>query len=188
MKTKLKATGFTIVSTLALTMTAMSASAGYNSDNAHIDYARVTHVEPVYETVVRSLPKEQCWNERVRHSQRYARHYGESATPTLLGALIGGAIGNELGHHKRNKQVGAVVGGILGGSIGRDIGRNANRHHHDDHYSTVERCKVRYESYEEQALVGYDVTYRYRGNEYNTHTVEHPGEKLRVRVSVQPAI
>jgi len=157
--------------------------------NYFYDYAKVTGIEPVYETIVQTIPVEQCWNERVRarHSDYYERRH--SATPTLIGALIGGALGNELGHSKRNKQVGVVVGSILGGSVGHDIAHQRKRRHNDQghvEYRTVERCSVDHERVEEQQLVGYDVSYRYRGNLYTTFMEESPGDKLRVSVNVTP--
>lgn len=155
------------------------------------DYARVVDAEPVYETVVSSRPVEQCWNERVRPA-RYDRHYRDDhSTPMLVGALLGGALGNELGHHKRNKQVGAVIGGLLGGSIARDISRQnqaGHEHHaaHNGRYQTVQRCETSYEDYEEQRLVGYEVSYRYRGKLYQARTIEHPGDRLPLRVTIAP--
>ena len=174
-------------SAIVLGLSSSLAEAG--SRNHFYDYAKVTDVEPVYETVVKSVPVEQCWNERVRarHSDYYRRQH--SATPTLIGALIGGALGNELGHSKRNKQVGVVVGSILGGSIGHDVAHERQRRHADYgdvEYRTVERCNVEQERFEEQMLVGYEVSYRYRGNLYTTIMDEAPGEKLRVSVNVKP--
>lgn len=187
MKTRLISTQLSTASVLVSAIFAASVQAGHRSDNSFFDSAKVINADPVYETVVRQAPREQCWNERVQYSGH--RHYRESATPVLIGAILGGALGNELGHHKRNKQVGAVVGGLLGGSIGRDIARNNshnNGHYEHADYEVVERCKVRHETYEEQELVGYNVSYRYKGQTYHTQTSQHPGDRLRLRVSVQP--
>lgn len=184
MKSLLKNKGLLSFGLLSLAIVSTPASAKYKHSNTHIDYAKVTHVEPIFETLVHSVPKEQCWNERVRSRKDYRP---ESTTPVLLGALIGGAIGNELGHRKRNKQVGAVVGGLLGGSIGQDIARDSRRHHnhqHTNHYETIERCEVSYDRHEEQSVVGYDVTYLYHGNKYTTQTDRHPGKKVKVQISV----
>lgn len=175
-----------------------SAFATYKRGNGFIDYANVTDVQPVYETVVKTVPVERCWNERVKPDYRERRahgHYGRnnSATPALLGAIIGGALGNELGNRKRNKQFGVAIGGILGASIGQDIGRQHaeergydDGRHNADHYRVVERCGVERETYEEQELVGYEVSYRYRGNHYTTVTDNHPGDKLKVHINVLP--
>lgn len=188
LKKSVKNNGIKGVAAISLCLAATLAEA--NPRNHFYDYAKVTDVEPVYETIVQSIPVEQCWNERVRArpADYYERRH--SATPTLIGALLGGALGNELGHHKRNKQVGAVVGGILGGSIGHDIAHQRARRHNQSsghvEYHTVERCSVDHERVEEQRLVGYDVSYRYRGNLYTTFMEQSPGDKLRVSVNVTP--
>lgn len=156
------------------------------------DYAKVTAVEPIYQTVRQEVPREQCWNERVQVSDNHYRGgHQRSSTPTLVGALVGGALGNELGHHKRNKQVGAVVGALLGGSIGRDIQRQHHREQYRGHgqhvsYRTEQHCETVYETETEQQLVGYQVDYKYRGHFYQTETARHPGERLRVQVAVTP--
>ncbi|NNC54081.1 MAG: glycine zipper 2TM domain-containing protein [Pseudomonadales bacterium] len=158
------------------------------------DYARVLSAEPVYQTVVNTVPQESCWNERARPAHSHHRaHYQDRSTPILIGALLGGALGNELGHHKRNKQVGAVLGGLLGGSIGRDVARqqHAERDYHQHNrarYRTVERCETRYQEVEVQKLVAYDISYRYRGKLYYAQTAEHPGDRIPLRVTVEPAI
>lgn len=183
---------------IAMFATSCATYAGPNRNSSFIDFAKVTSVDPVYETVIKSVPVEQCWNERVYDHVSRRSHYRdhrESATPALLGAIIGGALGNELGHRKRNKQIGVAVGSIIGASIGRDIGRE---HHHERHthagrdypqsasYKLVERCGIQEEQYEESVISGYEVAYRYRGNEYTTITDQHPGDKLRVRIKVSP--
>lgn len=188
---------------LAAAVIAPGAANAYQSNGSFFDHAQVTRAEPIYETVVKSVPVEQCWKERVpvRHSdyshRSRHRHYDQSATPTIVGAILGGALGNELGSKKRNKQIGVAVGSLLGASLGRDIGREKQReryatreygqgHHNDVSYELVDRCSVEYEQYKEQALVGYDVSYRYKGNTYQTVTQRDPGDRLKIRVNVVP--
>lgn len=171
---------------------AQAGHSDFTAADSFTDYAQVVSAEPVYETVLSSRPSESCWNERVRPAKYYRGHGAESGTPVLIGALIGGALGNELGHHKSNKRVGAVLGGLLGGSIARDVTRqnHAEREHYDSHragYKTVRRCETTYEEVEQQQLVGYDVSYRYRGQLFHTRTAQHPGKKVPLRISVSPA-
>lgn len=144
------------------------------------DWAPVTSVAPVYETVTVVEPYEECRNERVA----YANGRG-SATPPILGAIIGGALGNAVGHKKRNKQVGVVVGALLGGSIGADIARR-NRTYDRVSYQTQRRCHVVEETRREERLTGYDVTYEYGGTTYRTRMRRDPGDSVRVRVRVTP--
>ena len=137
---------------------------------------------PVYQTVVREEPREQCYIEEV--ARRQSR--GKSATPAIVGTILGGALGNALGSKKSNQRVGAVVGGVLGYSIGKDVGRR-----HADHYGAVrseerEVCSTVYERIEEERLTGYDVSYAYGGQTYKSRMRRDPGSTVRVRVQVEP--
>ena len=168
----------------ALTLTgfvAMNAQAG----ERFYDQARVVSAEPTYEIFEHRVPREQCWVETVREEPRRAHR---SATSTILGGVIGGAIGNAVGAGDENKKVGAVVGTLLGMSVGHDIERR--RRHHEGYnqatYRDVEKCETRYDIEREEKLTGYDVTYKYRGQIYNTHMREHPGKRIKVAVSVEP--
>lgn len=147
-------------------------------DDAMVDYAKVVRVKPLTRIVTSSVPRRECWDERVVY-----REPGRgSAAGTVLGGLIGGAIGNELGHHKSNKQVGAVAGALLGATIAHDVSKKPAR----EHYATEEVCKVYHDSVEEEQIVGYRVRYRYHGQEFVTRMDEHPGNRIKVRVSVSP--
>ncbi len=146
--------------------------------------AEVVGVEPVYETVRHSVPREVCTQREVAYSEpRYRR---ASATGPILGAIIGGAIGNAVGHRKRNKQVGTAVGALLGGSIGADVSRRARYEDGRVSYRTQEVCDVVRDVREEQRVSGYRVSYEYGGEVYTTRMATHPGETIRVRVHVTP--
>ncbi len=161
----------------------LSAQAGPHRST---DYARVTKVEPIYETVRHSIPEETCWTETVREISPQSNAH--SATPTLIGGILGGVIGNEVGKGGDNKKIGAVVGSILGISIARDIQKQHRTRDHSNEvrYRDVERCEVNERVEIEQVLSGYNVTYRYFNKSYQTFMQEHPGEKLRVAVNVRP--
>ena len=156
------------------------------------DQARVVRSIPVYENVAYEVPVEECRTERVAYSS--GGHHRASATGPILGAIIGGALGNAVGHKKRNKQVGTVVGAVLGGSIGADISRRY-RARNDVYgyrgesvtYRDEQVCDVVNEYRHEERLTGYDVTYVYAGQTYNTVMPHDPGRSLRVRVRVSPA-
>jgi len=150
--------------------------------NGYTDYAKVTEAVPIYETIRVKKPHKQCHlEERVVHQKS-----NRSATPKILGALIGGAIGNELGHNKSNKRVGALAGAILGGSIASDIARNSH-HRHSNQYTKTERvCHTTHTVSHEKQLNGYEVSYRYKGNTYQTFMHNHPGKRIRVAVDVRP--
>ena len=164
---------------IAISLLLVPASAGAATE---YDWAQVTGVSPVYQAVTVVEPYEECRDERVA----YPRH-GRSATGPILGAILGGALGNAVGHKKRNKQVGAVVGAILGGSIGADVARR-HRAFNGVTYRTETRCQVVEETRREERLAGYDVSYEYDGTTYHTRMQRDPGDRVRVRVQVTPAI
>jgi uncharacterized protein YcfJ len=145
--------------------------------------APVVGVDPVYEVVTHSVPREQCYERDVAYRQPT---YARSVTAPIVGAIIGGAIGNAVGHHKRNKQVGTVVGALLGGSIGADVARRHRYRNARLSYRTEEVCSIVEEFREEERLAGYDVTYRYGAGTYTTRMRHHPGDSIRVKVRVTP--
>ena len=49
-----------------------------------------------------------------------------------------------------------------------------------------DRCVERVEHRTEERITGYRVQYRYAGDDYEQIVDEHPGERMRVRVSVSP--
>lgn len=146
--------------------------------------AAVLESIPIYRVVETSVPTRQCREEEVVRSS--SRHHYRSRTPGLLGAVIGGAIGHSLGHHSTSQKVGTVVGAMLGGSIARDI-QEAN-HAPAVRLETVERCETVYHYEQEEKLVGYDVLYRYNGEDYKVRMPSDPGATVRVRVNVEPVI
>lgn len=155
---------------------ATSAYAGQKSHHSRYDYARVTQVTPIVEVVNKRTPRQICQRVSVKKSGQ------RSHTPLILGGLIGGAIGNELGHHKSSQRVGAVAGSILGASIANDLGRGSAR----PTYHTEQRCHTEYDIEQVENVVGYDVSYRYRGKIYQTHMNHRPGKKLKLRVRFSP--
>jgi uncharacterized protein YcfJ len=147
--------------------------------------AQVLRADPVYRTVSYTVPAERCHDEEVAYYEPERRG---SATPTILGAVIGGALGHAVGHDKGNKRIGTAVGAVLGGSIGNDIGRRAQASRTGaTRYGTERVCQSVNEVREEEELAGYDVEYAWGNQVYRTHTRNHPGETLRVRVDVAPA-
>ncbi len=162
--------------------------------NQTYDYAKVVSVDPIYETYRVNKPVEHCYDEHVRVSddRDYGRRH-DSKTPEIIGGIIGGAIGNRIGKKGGGKarDVATVVGAVLGGSIARDVKHN-NRHKRDryrrghDRYETVQRCETRDSYQTREELVGYDVAYKYRGNVFHTQFDEHPGKRIKVKVTVDP--
>lgn len=169
-------TGFSLLA-LASASQALAVDTRYGQpERTRYDMARVIRVEPVLGRVTNYRPTEDCWQEEVVYE-----HRPRSRTPQILGGIIGGAIGYNLGHHKPNRKAGAAIGAILGSSIGRDAQRNRYR---EQRLET--RCETVDIAYDQQAVVGYDVTYIYQGREYQTFMEEDPGRELQVLVTVEP--
>ncbi len=187
-----------MISKVAWVMSAMllvsnTAFADHRYHNKHhkqhmYEYAKVTSVTPIIKSYERKIP------QRCDHSSHYSYDksnykihdgYRGSSTPMILGTIIGAAIGNELGHNKTNKKVGAVAGGILGASIGSDINRKHHKHYPRHSYSK-HSCDDLYTVEYHEKVVGYDVSYRYRGNVYQTQTPTHPGDRIQLRVQFEP--
>ena len=142
------------------------------------DTARVVWAEPIYETVEVSRPVEECWTERVVVND--ARH--ASVAGTVAGGIIGGVVGHQFGRG-RGKTALTVAGTLLGASIGHDLTHRPARAYRvvqEEHCELVEKIE-----YQEQ-VVGYRVKYRYKGETFYTRTNEHPGERIRIRVDVDP--
>jgi uncharacterized protein YcfJ len=154
--------------------------AGGRSGGSHYDYARVLRVDPMIDVVRVAQPREVCWTEQVTH--RRSRGYN-SATPEILGGIIGGVVGNQFGHG-RGKDVATVAGAILGGSIAHDMERRRRTYGYAAYTEPVQRCRVEQDYYEQERIVGYDVTYRYNGEVYHTRMDHDPGRRVRVRVDV----
>ena len=155
---------------------------GYGSergDNERVAWADVLRVDPVYDQVQVSRPREECYDaEVVEH--RDPR--GNNAAGTVIGAIVGGALGNTVGKGDGRKAA-TVAGALVGGAIGNNSARRDDRYYS----STETRCRTVDERVSERRIIGYDVQYRYRGDVYMSHLDYDPGERMRVRVSVTPA-
>lgn len=162
-----------ITATLALTSSLASA-------NTYYDYARVIKAKPVYDYVRISQPYKQCFPVE-RHIRKQRRHHHDRATSTVAGAMVGGVIGGVIGDSSRSALAGAVIGGAIGNS--QDRSQRRYKHRRD----LVERCETVYPPAKKvRKLTGYKVKYRYQGEAYKTFMRRHPGDTVKVRVSLSP--
>ena len=142
----------------------------------YLDNARVSSVEPQYESV--RVPRQECSNQWVSEPRRDGgRDYGGA----VLGGIVGGLIGNQVGGgHGREAAtaVGAVVGAFTGNNLAnRDRWQQPVRMPRE-----VTTCRDVKDV--QSRLVGYQVTYDYHGQQYTTLMQENPGRFVPVRVSV----
>ena len=159
----MKAITFAVASALAI---APAAYAQYDRDRTYYrdNYARVIESTPVYSTASR----EECWNPSTRSYESRDSHtdIGKGAA---IGAIAGGVLGHQVDHG-----AGTAAGAILGGILGHHIEKERDRRDDLD----LSRCRMVSDT--SSAIEGYDVRYRYRGNEYVTRMSQDPGQRLLV--------
>lgn len=148
-------------------------------------WADVTNVTPIIASHYERVPVTNCSvisdNRKQRHHKKKNRRQ-ENVLPALFGGLIGGVIGNQFGSGN-GKRAMTMVGAIAGASI-------ASSHRQDDYRPAKHRkvCDTSYEFEEVEVIEGYEVTYRYLGREFERTSQVHPGERLKLYVTVDPYI
>lgn len=147
----------------------------FSDDEEYVDYAQVIASEPIYETVQVIHPVRECWNEEVEY-----RRGGESATGAIAGGVVGGVIGHQFGRGSGRAAM-TMVGTLLGATVGRDLDGPERRVIADERH-----CEIVDRYTEEKRLVGYRVTYRYKGKNLVTRTETEPGDTIPVRVAIEP--
>lgn len=161
---------------LGLTMTTSAQRHGAQSDQGvRYAWADVLRVDPVHERVQVREPREECDD----NDYRYSRDADHSAAGTVIGALVGGALGNTLGKGD-GRRAATVAGAVVGGAVGHSTGSRQSAY-------SAPRCHIVDTVGEESRLIGYDVQYRYRGDVYGSRLQNDPGDRIRVRVIVEPA-
>lgn len=182
--------------TTLLLFTSATAIAGKH--NSYYDYGRVIKVTPVFHSGHghHSHPHYQCRKKKVRTYSHYNHHSSDASTFT--GAVLGGVVGNTLGKNSKNRGIATVAGAIVGGVIGHEVGRDHdtryyNEYHDDGYHSDVryydEHCSHhRHYTHHGKKLKGYEVVYRYKGERFSTFTRHHPGNRIRLEVSVSPTM
>ncbi|MBN8431068.1 hypothetical protein JF535_09425 [Microbulbifer salipaludis] len=162
---------------------------GYYEGQDGYDYAIVTGVTPIYNDIQIVEPRTQCWDQPVTYQR-------PSPAGAIIGGLIGAAVGRDAArgyrhgygrhrhYHRGNKGAGTLAGAAVGAAIGSAISQQTA----PVQYGTQQQCRVVEEVSTRRELVGYDVNYRYNGQEYLIRTDRHPGDKIRVRVDVTPVL
>jgi uncharacterized protein YcfJ len=155
---------------------------GYKPRQDLYEYATVLDARPLYREVKVSKPERECWDEPVYHTRRGHR----SAGGMLVGGLIGGIVGHQVGKGRGNK-VATAMGTLIGAQIGHQV-VNADVQTERTLAGYEEHCKTRHQVSYEEVLEGYDVTYEYRGGQYQLVMPYDPGEHIKMRVEFAPVI
>jgi uncharacterized protein YcfJ len=162
---------------LALVSLLAAAAVGAHAQT-YLDNARVTGVDPQYENV--SVPRQECSSRWVNETRRSGgREYGGAVIGGVAGALLANQLGRGHGREAATA-LGAVVGAFAGDNLA-----NRDRWQSDEQVPReVTSCRAVSEV--QTRIVGYQVTYEYRGQHFTTLMQENPGPFVPVRVSVDP--
>lgn len=173
---------------IALLMSALGATALPAAAQAveMEEYGRVTRVQPRVEQV--RQPREECRTEYVQR-QYQAPPQQRSPGGAIVGGIVGGLLGNQVGGGSGRAAataIGAVAGAVVGDRVDNQ-GRPLNNQQYSAQYpqeQAVRQCRM-VEGYESRT-VGYDVTYNYNGRSYTSMMDRDPGQRVRLRVTVEP--
>jgi uncharacterized protein YcfJ len=112
-----------------------------------------------------------------------------SGAGAVVGAIAGGIIGNQVGGGSGRAAataIGAVTGAVVGDRVSNQ-GRQYEQPQYASQYpqeQAVRQCRM-VDAYQSRT-VGYDVTYDYRGRTYTSMMSRDPGQRVRLRVTVEP--
>ena len=162
---------------LALASLLATAAVGVHAET-YIDNARVSSVDPQYESV--SVPRQECSSRWVSETRRTGgRDYGGAVLGGVAGALLGNQFGN--GH---GREAATALGAVVGAFTGDNMANRDRREQDEQIPREVTTCRTVNEV--QTRVVGYRVNYEYRGQHFATLMHENPGPFLQVRVSVDP--
>ncbi len=178
---------------ITLLLTALGAAALPAANAAQFEeYGRVIRAQPRTEQI--RQPREECRTEYVQAPQQYSQQYGQqpqrSPGGAIIGAIAGGIIGNQVGGGSGRAAATAI--GAMAGAVTGDRLSNQNRPVDQGQYAqsqypqeqAVRQCRM-VDAYETRTT-GYDVTYDYRGRSYTSFMQRDPGDRVRLRVTVEP--
>ncbi len=147
------------------------------------DYGRVVRVEPRVEQI--RQPRQECKTEYVQVPVQQQPQQ-RSAGGSIVGAIAGGILGNQVGGGSGRAAAtaaGVLAGAVVGDRISND-GRQMANQPQDIQEQAIRQCRT-VDAWEKRTI-GYDVTYDYRGRSYTSMMQRDPGERVRLRVSVEP--
>ncbi|CAG0938220.1 hypothetical protein GALLN_00166 [Gallionellaceae bacterium] len=150
-----------------------------------VDTAKVISSSPIYERI--SEPTQECWNETVTtpgYTSGAAPVEDRSIGGAIVGGVVGGVVGNQVGKGSGNTvatAAGAIAGAIIGDRVANPSSAQAQtsrmpQAREERHCRQVENFR--------DVVRGYNVTYRYRGQDVTTRLPYQPGDTVRVGISV----
>ena len=168
--------------TLCAAATHVAIGAGYASgagdDHVKMAWADVLRVDPVYRYEQSTHPYDVCDDAPAE----YQPDSGNRAAGTVLGAVVGGVLGSTVGKGD-GRRAATVAGAVAGGAIGNSVARGEGPAYGE----SQRRCHPVANGPPDRRIAAYDVQYRYRGEVFMSRLDYDPGDRLRVRVIVEPA-
>ena len=159
-----------LLATVALISAASTAS-------AETRYAKITQIQPNYQTVYMNVPQQQCQDVQVPIYGNTGG--GASGADVLGGMIIGGLLGKGVGGNDK----GAAAGAVLGGIIAAD---NNNGRRVVTGYRIERQCTEVMNQQQQRQLKNYTITYRWKnvtGQSY-TYNRYNVGDRIPVTVSI----
>lgn len=133
--------------------------------------AEVLKVSEVRESI--SNPRQACQDVQVTRQKPVQDQH--QVLGTVAGAVIGGVLGNQVGGGS-GKKIATVAGAAAGGYAGNKTQERIQAG--DTYVATETRCETVADTRE--VISGYDVTYRFKGEEATVRMDHHPGDSIPV--------
>lgn len=146
---------------------------------ANTALARITKIEPRYQTSYQNVPTTQCQDVQV---PIYGTVQGGGATggDVLAGMIIGGILGKGATGNDKGAAAGAVMGGIIAADKG-----NGNKQVVTG-YKTERQCSEVLVQQQVQTVKNYRITYKWQGMTGTSYTYNNYniGDRIPVTVSI----
>jgi uncharacterized protein YcfJ len=153
----------------AVGVTAGGAVATYSLVKGGPQYAQVTSVQPVKQTV--KTPREVCKDVTVTRQAPVKDQH--QIAGTVLGAVAGGLLGNQIGGGN-GKKIATVAGAVGGGYAGNKV--QEGMQNRDTYTTTQTRCNTVNDLSEK--VVGYDVKYSIGDKAGQVRMERDPGSQI----------
>lgn len=166
---------------LAIATAGLVFASGVNA-SPRSEWARVLRADPIVEAYRVPVSQEVCHAQPVTVVERGSRR-SDNRAPALIGAVIGGVIGNQFGKGS-GRDAATAAGAVLGYQAVRNDQKRHDVYYGGGTYTTYQDvCRIETRYVTEQRVVGYDVTYRHRGELHRVRTDHRPGDRIRVASS-----
>jgi uncharacterized protein YcfJ len=163
----------------SLLATAAALSLVATTAAANTALARITKIEPRYQTSYQNVPTTQCQDVQV---PIYGTVQGGGATggDVLAGMIIGGILGKGVSGNDKGAAAGAVMGGIIAADQG-----NGNKQVVTG-YKTERQCSEVLVQQQVQTIKNYRITYKWQGMTGTSYTYNNYniGDRIPVTVSI----